>query len=60
MGGTTRGGTAELMSRDQTTRLRQEQRQGKVDKSRSHKEEKILGAQTKAARRSRALLPASK
>ena len=50
MGGVARGRTAEPTSRDQITR--QEQGQGKVDKRKSHKEEEILGAQTR--RRGRA------
>ena len=58
MDGTTRGGTAELTSRDQNTR--QERGQGKRDKGRSHKEEEILGAETEAAKQSRATPPATK
>ena len=58
MGGATRGRTAELASRDQSTR--QERGQGKGDNRRSYKEEEIIGAQTKAARKSRAAPPATK
>ena len=52
MGGATRGGTAEPSSRRQNKR--QERGQGKENERRSHKQEEILGAQTEAARQSRA------
>ena len=58
MGGAARGETAEPTSRDQNTR--QEQGQGKEDKRQGHKEEEIIGAQTEAARQSRAAPPAKK
>ena len=58
MGGATRGGTAEPTPRDQSTR--QEQGQGKRENRKSHKEEEIIGAQTEAARQSRAAPPATK
>ena len=50
MGGATRGETAETTSRDQNTR--QERGQGKGDNRKSHREEKIIGALTEAARQS--------
>ena len=55
MGGATRGGTAEPTSRGQNTRLEREQ--GKGDKRKSHRGEKRFGAQTEAARQSRAAPP---
>ena len=58
MGGATRGGTAEPMSRDQSTR--QGRGQGKGKNIKSHKEEDNFGAQTEAARQSTAAPPATK
>ena len=51
MGGATRGGTAEPMSRDRNTR--QERGQGKGDERKSHKEEETLDPQTEAARQTK-------
>ena len=56
-GGATRGGTAELTSRDQNAR--QERGQGKGKKRKVTREEEINGAQTEAARQSRAASPAT-
>ena len=53
-----RGGTAEPTSRDQRTR--KERGKGKGDSRKSHREEEIIGVQTKAARKSRAAPPATK
>ena len=58
MGGATRGGTAEPTPQDQNTR--QERGQGKGENRKSHKEKEIMGAQTEAARQSRAMFPAKK
>ena len=56
MSGAERGRTAEAKPRDQNTG--QERRQEKEDKGRSHREEKVLGAQTEAASQRRAAPPA--
>ena len=57
MGGATRGGTAEPTSRDQNTRQARGQENGENRKSR--REEEFIGAQTEAARQSRAAPPAT-
>ena len=57
MHGATRGGTAEPTLRDQNTR--QERGQGKGKNRKSHREEENIGAQTEAARQSRAAPPAT-
>ena len=57
MSGAERDRTAEAKPRDQNTG--HERGQGKEDKGRkSHREEKVLGAQTEAARQRRAAPPA--
>ena len=58
MGGATRSGTAEPTSRDQNTRQRRGQ--GKGDNKKCNSEEEMNGAQTEAARQSRAAPPATK
>ena len=58
MEGATRRGTADPKLRGQNTR--QERGQGKGENRKSHREEEDIGAQTEAARQSRAALHATR